>query len=90
MYEIKVHGFMLWASMGVLMPIGIISIRLMSIKGQPLICFRRLFFLHVTSQAGFTSSFFAPFYNISILIQQLNHKNVENIVCSENEIQWSV
>lgn len=49
-YEIKVHGFMLWASMGVLMPIGIISIRLMSIKGQPLICFRRLFFLHVTSQ----------------------------------------
>ncbi|KAL0673751.1 hypothetical protein Bca4012_001732 [Brassica carinata] len=49
-YEIKVHGFMLWASMGVLMPIGIISIRLMSMKGQPSICFRRLFFLHVTSQ----------------------------------------
>ncbi|VYS54037.1 unnamed protein product [Arabidopsis thaliana] len=49
-YEIKVHGFMLWAAMGVLMPIGIISIRLMSIKDQPIITLRRLFFLHVTSQ----------------------------------------
>ncbi|ESQ51641.1 hypothetical protein EUTSA_v10017123mg [Eutrema salsugineum] len=49
-YEIKVHGFMLWTSMGVLMPIGIISIRLMSTKDQPLITRRRLFFLHVTSQ----------------------------------------
>jgi hypothetical protein len=52
-YEIKVHGFMLWAAMGVLMPIGIISIRLMSIKDQPIITLRRLFFLHVTSQACF-------------------------------------
>ncbi|XP_010414206.1 PREDICTED: cytochrome b561 domain-containing protein At2g30890-like [Camelina sativa] len=49
-YEIKVHGFMLWASMGVLMPIGIISIRLMSIKDQSSITLRRLFLLHVTSQ----------------------------------------
>ncbi|CAA7033466.1 unnamed protein product [Microthlaspi erraticum] len=49
-YEIKVHGFTLWAAMGVLMPIGIISIRLMSTKDQPLITRRRLFFLHVTSQ----------------------------------------
>ncbi|XP_010510275.1 PREDICTED: cytochrome b561 domain-containing protein At2g30890-like isoform X1 [Camelina sativa] len=49
-YEIKVHGFMLWASMGVLMPIGIISIRLMSIKDQSSITLRRLFFLHVSSQ----------------------------------------
>ncbi|VVB01941.1 unnamed protein product [Arabis nemorensis] len=49
-YEIKVHGFMLWASMGVLLPIGIISIRLMSTKDQPVITLRRLFFLHVTSQ----------------------------------------
>ncbi|CAH2059982.1 unnamed protein product [Thlaspi arvense] len=56
-YEIKVHGFMLWASMGVLMPIGIISIRLMSTKDQPSITLQRLFFLHVTSQAG-TFGFF--------------------------------
>ncbi|EFH55543.1 predicted protein [Arabidopsis lyrata subsp. lyrata] len=49
-YEIKVHGFMLWASMGVLLPIGIISIRLISIKDQPIITLRRLFFLHVISQ----------------------------------------
>ncbi|CAN8315458.1 unnamed protein product [Cochlearia groenlandica] len=49
-YEIKVHGFILWAAMGVLMPIGIILIRLMSIKDQSLITLRRLFFLHITSQ----------------------------------------
>ncbi|KAL1190630.1 Cytochrome domain-containing protein [Cardamine amara subsp. amara] len=49
-YEIKVHGLMLWASMGVLIPIGIISIRLMSIKDQSLITLRRLFYLHVISQ----------------------------------------
>ncbi|XP_028751957.1 cytochrome b561 domain-containing protein At2g30890-like [Neltuma alba] len=28
LYEIKVHGFLLWASMGFLMPVGIIAIRL--------------------------------------------------------------
>ncbi|XP_028793853.1 cytochrome b561 domain-containing protein At2g30890-like [Neltuma alba] len=28
LYEIRVHGFLLWASMGFLMPVGIIAIRL--------------------------------------------------------------
>ncbi|XP_010557147.1 PREDICTED: cytochrome b561 domain-containing protein At2g30890 [Tarenaya hassleriana] len=45
LYEVKVHGFLLWASMGLLMPIGILSIRMPN-KDR---C-RRLFYLHVTSQ----------------------------------------
>ncbi|XP_010543055.1 PREDICTED: cytochrome b561 domain-containing protein At2g30890-like [Tarenaya hassleriana] len=49
LYEIKVHGFLLWASMGLLTPIGVLSIR-MSNKDQ---CRRRLFYLlHVASQVA--------------------------------------
>ncbi|XAR52805.1 hypothetical protein NMG60_11021081 [Bertholletia excelsa] len=48
--EMIVHGFLLWASMGFLMPIGILAIR-MSIREE---CGRRLrikFYIHATLQS---------------------------------------
>ncbi|XP_038709892.1 cytochrome b561 domain-containing protein At2g30890-like [Tripterygium wilfordii] len=49
LYEIKVHGFLLWASVGFLMPVGILIIR-MSNREE---CGRRLkilFYVHTISQ----------------------------------------
>lgn len=49
MFEITLHGFLLWASMGFLMPVGILAIR-MSNREQ---CGRRLkilFYVHAVSQ----------------------------------------
>ncbi|XP_015880070.3 cytochrome b561 domain-containing protein At2g30890-like [Ziziphus jujuba] len=49
MFEITLHGFLLWASMGLLMPIGILTIR-MSNRAE---CGRRLkilFYIHAISQ----------------------------------------
>ncbi|XP_038990951.1 cytochrome b561 domain-containing protein At2g30890-like [Hibiscus syriacus] len=49
MFEITLHGFLLWASMGFLMPIGILAIR-MSNREE---CGRRLqifFYVHAVSQ----------------------------------------
>ncbi|XVE78514.1 hypothetical protein DITRI_Ditri13aG0151300 [Diplodiscus trichospermus] len=49
MFEIKLHGFLLWASMGFLMPVGILAIR-MSNREE---CGRRLkilFYVHAVSQ----------------------------------------
>ncbi|XWS36817.1 hypothetical protein CRYUN_Cryun20dG0118100 [Craigia yunnanensis] len=49
MFEITLHGFLLWASMGFLMPVGILSIR-MSNREE---CGRRLkilFYIHAVSQ----------------------------------------
>ncbi|KAK8488890.1 hypothetical protein V6N12_033810 [Hibiscus sabdariffa] len=45
MFEIKLHGFLLWASMGFLMPVGILAIRMSNIQE----CGRRLkilFYVH--------------------------------------------
>ncbi|KAK9086051.1 hypothetical protein Sjap_026462 [Stephania japonica] len=50
--EIVVHGFLLWVSMGVLMPLGIITIRVFS-SGRRENCGRRLkmlFYAHVALQ----------------------------------------
>ncbi|KAF7150686.1 hypothetical protein RHSIM_Rhsim02G0197100 [Rhododendron simsii] len=50
-FEIKVHGFLLWASMGFLVPLGILAIR-MSQREQ---CGRRLkiiFYIHACLQAS--------------------------------------
>ncbi|XP_022772096.1 cytochrome b561 domain-containing protein At2g30890-like [Durio zibethinus] len=49
MFEITLHGFLLWASMGFLMPVGILAIR-MSNREE---CGRRLkilFYVHAVSQ----------------------------------------
>ncbi|XP_039021221.1 cytochrome b561 domain-containing protein At2g30890-like [Hibiscus syriacus] len=49
MFEIKLHGFLLWASMGFFMPVGILTIRLSNMQE----CGRRLkilFYVHVVSQ----------------------------------------
>ena len=51
MFEITLHGFLLWASMGFLMPVGILAIR-MSNREE---CGRRLkilFYVHAVSQAS--------------------------------------
>ncbi|KAK8653973.1 hypothetical protein V6N13_127954 [Hibiscus sabdariffa] len=48
MFEIKLHGFLLWASMGFLMPVGILAIRMSNIQE----CGRRLkilFYVHTLS-----------------------------------------
>ncbi|GMJ16107.1 hypothetical protein like AT2G30890 [Hibiscus trionum] len=49
MFEIELHGFLLWASMGFLMPVGILAIRMSNTQE----CGRRLkilFYVHVVSQ----------------------------------------
>ncbi|KAB5557390.1 hypothetical protein DKX38_008299 [Salix brachista] len=49
-FEITLHGFLLWASMGFLMPVGIIAIRMSHREA----CGRRLkilFYVHSISQA---------------------------------------
>ncbi|OMP05380.1 hypothetical protein COLO4_08895 [Corchorus olitorius] len=51
MFEITLHGFLLWASMGFLMPVGILAIR-MTHREE---CGRRLkilFYVHAVSQAS--------------------------------------
>ncbi|MBA0790346.1 hypothetical protein Gohar_015005 [Gossypium harknessii] len=51
MFEITLHGFLLWASMGFLMPIGILAIRMSN--GEE--CGRKLqilFYVHAVSQAS--------------------------------------
>jgi len=52
MFEITLHGFLLWASMGFLMPVGILVIR-MSNRVE---CGRKLkvlFYTHAILQASF-------------------------------------
>ncbi|KAK8546657.1 hypothetical protein V6N12_027433 [Hibiscus sabdariffa] len=54
MFEITLHGFLLWTSMGFLMPVGILAIR-MSNREE---CGRRLqmlFYVHAVSQASSSS-----------------------------------
>lgn len=50
-FEITLHGFLLWASMGFLMPVGILVIRLSNREENP----RRLrivFYVHAILQAS--------------------------------------
>ncbi|XP_054819550.1 cytochrome b561 domain-containing protein At2g30890-like isoform X2 [Prosopis cineraria] len=49
LYEIKVHGFLLWASMGFLMPVGIIAIRL-SIREKNQRRKKIIFYVHAVLQ----------------------------------------
>ena len=56
LFEITLHGFLLWASLGFLMPVGILVIR-MSNREE---CGRRvkiLFYVHAILQASFSLSF---------------------------------
>ncbi|KAJ0053470.1 hypothetical protein Pint_01396 [Pistacia integerrima] len=56
MFEITVHGFLLWASTGLLMPVGILIIRM----SNRIECGRRLriiFYAHAVSQASLCFSF---------------------------------
>lgn len=53
-FQITLHGFLLWASMGFLMPLGILAIRLSNKEENP----RRLrivFYVHAILQASITS-----------------------------------
>ncbi|CAN1758995.1 Cytochrome b561 domain-containing protein At4g18260 [Linum perenne] len=66
LFEIRVHGFLLWASIGFLMPVGILAIR-MSHREE---CGRRLkilFYVHSISQAGFFSIIFFSFFPVAFL-----------------------
>ncbi|KAG6776289.1 hypothetical protein POTOM_019795 [Populus tomentosa] len=63
LFEITLHGFLLWASMGFLMPVGILAIRMSHREA----CGRRLkilFYVHSISQAG---SFSFSFLQLCIL-----------------------
>ncbi|MBA0704701.1 hypothetical protein Golax_016942 [Gossypium laxum] len=51
MFEIRLHGFLLWASMGFLMPVGILAIR-MSNRQECGTRLKILFYVHVVSQAS--------------------------------------
>lgn len=50
--QIVVHGFLLWASMGFLMPVGILAIRLSNLEehGRKR---KIMFFVHAVTQASF-------------------------------------
>lgn len=77
MSEITLHGFLLWASMGFLMPIGILTIR-MSNREE---CRRRLkilFYIHAISQASSCSSsmYFLLFFLINSLISSLDKQDL--------------
>ncbi|KAK8541697.1 hypothetical protein V6N12_014324 [Hibiscus sabdariffa] len=64
MFEITLHGFLLWASMGFLMPVGILAIRMSNREecGRKL---RILFYVHAVSQAS-SSYYFYCFINASL------------------------
>ncbi|KAG4139400.1 hypothetical protein ERO13_D07G190000v2 [Gossypium hirsutum] len=49
MFEIRLHGFLLWASIGFLMPVGILAIR-MSNRQECGTRLKILFYVHVVSQ----------------------------------------
>ncbi|MBA0549108.1 hypothetical protein Golob_020163, partial [Gossypium lobatum] len=48
MFEIRLHGFLLWASMGFLMPVGILAIR-MSNRQEGGTRLKILFYVHILS-----------------------------------------
>ena len=50
-FEITLHGFLLWASMGFLMPVGILAIRLSNREENPR-WLRILFYVHTIFQAS--------------------------------------
>ncbi|XP_054799837.1 cytochrome b561 domain-containing protein At2g30890-like [Prosopis cineraria] len=49
-FEISLHGFLLWASMGFLMPVGILAIRLSNNGGANQRRFRMIFYVHAILQ----------------------------------------
>ncbi|KAL3624098.1 hypothetical protein CASFOL_032914 [Castilleja foliolosa] len=49
LYEIKVHGFLLWASVGLLMPVSIL-IKRMSNREQSGTRLRIIFYVHAITQ----------------------------------------
>ncbi|KAL3592652.1 hypothetical protein D5086_011292 [Populus alba] len=71
LFEITLHGFLLWASMGFLMPVGILAIRMSHREA----CGRRLkilFYVHSISQAdAFCTSLHSRSSNVYKKLQQL-------------------
>lgn len=53
--EITLHGFLLWASMGFLMPVGILAIRLSNREGNPRKQ-RIIFYVHAFLQASISET----------------------------------
>ena len=51
LFEITVHGFLLWASMGFLMPVGILAIRLANREENPK-RLRIVFYVHAILEAS--------------------------------------
>ncbi|KAG6783963.1 hypothetical protein POTOM_009645 [Populus tomentosa] len=67
LFEITLHGFLLWASMGFLMPVGVIAIRMSHREA----CGRRLkilFYVHSISQAGSFSLFLFLFVTMMLSV----------------------
>ncbi|KAJ7968922.1 Cytochrome b561 domain-containing protein [Quillaja saponaria] len=65
--DIKLHGFLLWASMGFLMPAGILTIRMSSREQPGSMRSRVLFYLHVTFQS------FLPQLELPCLVQKFEN-----------------
>lgn len=53
-FQITLHGFLLWASMGFLMPVGILAIRLSNREENPR-SLRILFYVHTILQASISN-----------------------------------
>lgn len=51
-FDIAVHGILLWASMGFLMPVGILTIRMSSTKECRPSTRKILFYVHAVVQVG--------------------------------------
>lgn len=52
LFDIQVHGFLLWSSMGFLMPVAIVAIK-MSNREASGRKFKFMFYMHATLQASF-------------------------------------
>lgn len=66
LFEIKLHGFLLWASLGFLMPVGILVIR-MSHREEHGRRVKIMFYAHVVLEASLTFFFLHIFFLISFI-----------------------
>jgi len=65
-FEITLHGFLLWASMGFLMPVGILAIRLSNREENPR-WLRVLFYVHTIFQASIVKIYMLLYNSLSDL-----------------------
>lgn len=75
LFDIEVHGFLLWASMGFLMPVAILAIR-MSNREESGRKIKFMFYMHATLQAS-SILFHSSYFSICLIIIYLQEIAVE-------------